>query len=121
LEVSSPFLAGAREQKARYDCGGGAWKATPSSTPFGVTNVSVSRPALLALQDAIQSLGELEPDAQQGNSEAFTSSEQGALLETLIPNTPLATFEIDGQPQTFTFADYAFWLQRYHVVLSVLF
>ena len=73
-------------------------------------DVQVDRDALLALQSAIRNLGELEPDAQQGTSEAFTVPEQNALVEALAPTTPLATFELNGQRRTFTLADYVFWL-----------
>lgn len=75
-------------------------------------NVAVNRPALLALQAAIDELeGDPLPDAQQGDQAPFSPTEQSEILESFLPQTPLATFEIDGQAQTFTLADYVFWLQ----------
>ena len=73
-------------------------------------DVQVNREALEALQQAISALGELESDAEQGTSPAFTVSEQNALMETLTPATPLATFEFGGERRTFRLADYVFWL-----------
>ena len=40
----------------------------------------------------------------------FTRSERSEVLESFRPETPLAPFTLDGQPQTFTVADYVFWL-----------
>lgn len=74
-------------------------------------NVSVNRPALLALQQAVADLeGDPPPDAQQGGRQAFAPSERSELLGSFRPETPLATFEMDGQTQVFTLADYVFWL-----------
>lgn len=73
-------------------------------------NVSVNRPALLALQEAIRDLeGDPLPDAQQGD-DSFTPGEQAEILGAFRPDTPLATFDLDGQTGTFTLADYVFWL-----------
>ena len=73
-------------------------------------NVSVSRPALAALARAVAELEEdALPDAQQGR-EAFTTVQKAEILDSFGPETPLAQFSLDGQPQTFTVADYVFWL-----------
>ena len=73
-------------------------------------NVAVNRPALEALIEAIQDLGgEALPDAQQGR-QTFTLSNKREILDALGPGTPLATFEIDGEPQLFTLSDFVFWL-----------
>ena len=73
--------------------------------------VAVNRPALEALVAAIRDASaEVAPDARQGAPNAFTPTETAALLEALTPQTPLATFQIRGQRQTLTVADYVAWL-----------
>lgn len=73
-------------------------------------NVAVNRPALEALIEAIGGLEEEAlPDAQQGRPE-FSVSEKREVLGAFGPETPLATFELGGETQTFTLADYVFWL-----------
>ena len=78
---------------------------------MGRRNVSVNRPALLALQQAVVELeGDPPPDAQQSDGQAFTPGEVTLLMEELQPQTPLATFELGGQQRVFTVEDYLFWL-----------
>ncbi|GAB5536632.1 MAG: hypothetical protein Rubg2KO_28810 [Rubricoccaceae bacterium] len=73
-------------------------------------NVAVNRPALEALAEALSRIEDQAlPDAQQGR-QTFTLSNKQDVLEALSPSTPLATFELDGQAETFTLADYVFWL-----------
>lgn len=77
-------------------------------------NVAVNRPALLALQQAIADLvADPLPDAQQQGSSgtrALSIAEQAEVLSAFRPETPIATFTLDGQEQTFTLADYVFWV-----------
>ncbi len=76
-------------------------------------HVAMNRPALVALVQAIDEMeGEPLPDAQQAEpgDKRFTPGQTAEILGAFRPETPLATFEVDGQPQTFTLADYVFWL-----------
>ncbi len=76
-------------------------------------NVTVNRPALLALQQAIADLeGDPPPDAQQAEPQAFTPSERSEIMGAFRAETPLATFTLGGEVQTFTLADYVFWLDQ---------
>jgi len=75
--------------------------------------VSVNRPALVALVEAIDALeGEPLPAARQAGpgDTRFTPGQNAEILGAFRPETPLATFLVDGEPQTFTLADYVFWL-----------
>ncbi len=74
-------------------------------------NVAVNRPALRALTQAIADLeGDVPADAQQTDVQPFTVTEKEEVLGSFRPETPLATFTLDGEEQTFTLADYVFWL-----------
>ena len=74
-------------------------------------NVAVNRPALQALAKAIADLeGEAPADARQGTQQVFIASDEAHILGSFPPDTPLATFELNGHRQTFTLADYVFWL-----------
>ena len=74
-------------------------------------NVAINGPALAALQEAMANLvPDPLPDAQQSTQGPLSRAELAQVREALNPQTPLATFTIDGQPQTFTLADYMFWL-----------
>ncbi len=74
-------------------------------------NVAVNRATLRALTRTIAALqGDALPDAQQGPNAVFLASEEAEILGSLPPDTPLATYELGGLRQTFTLADYVFWL-----------
>ncbi len=75
-------------------------------------DVQINEDAVIALHEAIQRLTVKPDEVTYRPPSNLTSVEIGQLSESFTPETPLLTYELDGERRTFTALDYYNWLEE---------